>query len=126
MKRFLYTLIFCLWAGAAWASHPIASAKFVDGGSIQVVMDDGRTLIVPDDMANRHRRALQKWVNRGNAIAPADPVPEPTRQEKIRRDASYPSADEFMEAQLHCRYDSDCSALDALYSRIKRLESQYP
>ncbi|TDJ51197.1 MAG: hypothetical protein E2O42_03615 [Nitrospina sp.] len=126
MKRFLFTLVFCLWTATASASHLIASAKFVDGGSIQVVMNDGQILIVPDDLANRHRRALQKWVNSGNTIAPADPAPEPTRQEKIRRDPSYPSADEFMEAQIHCRYDSDCSALDALYSRIKRLESQYP
>ncbi len=114
-----------LWA-TAWAAQPITSAQFTQSGMIHVTLDDGRAFDVPDDMANRHRRALQKWVNRGNAIAPADPAPEPTRQEKIRRGPSYPSADEFMEAQIHCRYDSDCSALDALYSRIKLLERQYP
>lgn len=126
MKRIIFALIFCLFTVPAVAGHPIASAQFTETGMIHVTMGDGRQFEVPDNMANRHRRALQKWVNRGNAIAPADPAPEPTRQEKIRRDPSYPSAEEFMEAQIHCRYDSDCSALDGLYSRIKRLEGQYP
>ncbi len=31
-----------------------------------------------------------------------------------------------MEAQIHCRYDLDCSALHALYSKIKLLKRQYP
>ncbi len=125
MKRIVVVLLILLWV-APPASAGILSAKFIEGGAIRVITDDGRTLVVPNDVANRHRRALQKWVNRGNAIAPADPAPEPTRQEKIRRDPSYPSAKEYMEAQIHCRYDLDCSALDALYSRIKLLESQYP
>ena len=74
-----------------------------------------------------HRRALQQWLDtQGGNIQAADPVPEPARVEKIRRDPAYPSAEEFMEAQFHCRYDLDCSALDNLYSRMKRLESQYP
>ncbi len=127
-KIYLAIILIMVWATAhpSWAAHPIASAKFIDGATIQVVMNDGRVIHIPDDMANRHRRALQKWVNGGNAIAPADPAPEPTRLEKIRRDPSYPSAHEFMEAQIHCRYDLDCSALDALSSRIKRLENRYP
>ena len=126
MKRILFTLIFILYAASAWAVHPITSAHFTESGMIRITLKDGRVMDVPDNMANRHRRALQKWVNRGNAIAPADAAPEPTRQEKMRNDPSYPSAQEFMEAQIHCRYDSDCSALDALYSRIKLLKSQYP
>ncbi len=127
-KIYLAIILIVLWATAhpSWAAHPIASAQFTEGGYIRVTMNDGRTLIVPDDRANRHRRALQKWVNGGNAIAPADPAPEPTRLEKIRRDPSYPSAHEFIEAQIHCRYDLDCFALDALSSRIKRLENRYP
>ncbi len=76
------------------------------------------------------RLAVAVWITAFGlwipAFALADPAPEPTRLEKIRRDPSYPSTKEYMEAQIHCRYDLDCSALDALYSRIKRLESQYP
>ncbi len=84
-------------------------------------------MTVPNDMGNRDRRALQQWVDtQGGIIQAADPVPKPARVEKIRRDPTYPSAEEFMEAQIHCRYDLDCSALDALSSRIKLLENQYP
>ena len=112
--------------GPAVAGPPIASAQFTGNGMIRVTLKDGTVMDVPGNRANADRRALQKWVARGNTIAPADPAPEPTRLEKIRRDPSYPSAPEFMEAQIHCRYDLDCSALDALSSRIKLLEDQYP
>ncbi len=125
MKRIVVVLLILLWVPPG-ATAGILSAQFIDGGSIRVITGDGRTLIVPNDVANRHRGALQKWVNSGNTIAPADPPPVKTRQERIRRDPTYPSADEFMEAQLHCRYDSDCSGLDAIHFRIKQLESKYP
>lgn len=127
-KFYLAVILIMLWATAhpSWAAHPITSAQFTESGMIHVVMDDGRQFDVPDDPANRHRQMVAEWVNSGNAVAPAAPAPKPTRLEKIRRDPSYPSTGEFMEAQIHCRYDLDCSALDALYSRIKLLESQYP
>ena len=125
--RFILILLILLLPVKGWAEPSISSAKLNRDGSIQTGLSDGRVLTVPNDMGNRDRRALQQWLDtQGGNIQAADPVPEPARVEKIRRDPAYPSAEEFMEAQFHCRYDLDCSALDNLYSRMKRLESQYP
>ncbi len=78
------------------------------------------------DPGHRHTQRVQDWIARGNTLIPADPVSEPARAEKIRRDPSYPTSQEFLEAQIRCRYDRDCSALDAIRSRILELESKYP
>jgi len=125
--RFILILTMVLWPVAGWAEPSVSSAKLNRDGSIQTGLSDGRVLTVPNDMGNRDRRALQQWVDtQGGIIQAADPVPEPARVEKIRRDPSYPTSQEFLEAQIRCRYDRDCSALDAIRSRILELESKYP
>ncbi len=54
----------------------IATAKPAqDGVGFIVTLDDGTVLTVPDDFANRHRRALQEWLDDGNTLGPADPPP---------------------------------------------------
>jgi len=54
----------------------IASAKpNQDATGFLVTLDSGAVLNVPDDFANRHRRALQEWLDDGNALGPADPAP---------------------------------------------------
>lgn len=47
----------------------------LDGGVFLVTLDDGTTLNVPNNTANRHRQELQAWVDGGGVIAPADPAP---------------------------------------------------
>lgn len=129
MKRliFIHTLIL-LWAMAhpAVAGHPIASAQFTESGTIHVVLDDGRAFDVPDDRSNRHRQQLAEWVAEGNAIAPADPVPLPTREEKIRRDPEFPKPGEFMEAFIDCRFNGNCTAAQNLRNRLNTLRAKYP
>lgn len=125
--RFILILLIFLFPVTGWTEASISSAKLNRDGSIQTGLSDGRVLTVPNDMGNRDRRALQQWVDtQGGIIQAADPVPEPARLEKIRRDPFYPTSQEFLEAQIHCRYDLDCSALDAIRSRILELESKYP
>lgn len=52
---------------------------YTELGSILVVIDDTE-MTVPDDMSNRHRRAIAEWEAVGNAIPvyvePPAPVPE--------------------------------------------------
>lgn len=126
MKRLIFTLIFICWAATAWAAHPIASAQFNSGRSIHVTLDDGREIDVPDDMANRHRRMVAEWVDEGNTIAPADPPTPLTRKQKIRRDPEFPRPSEFFEAFIDCRFNSKCSAAQALRNRLNDLRVKYP
>ena len=62
----------------------VTSARFTQDGSIEAVMD-GRTLRIPDNMANRHRQAVALWQAGGGTIAPY--VPSPTAGD-VRREAS--------------------------------------
>ena len=62
----------------------IASAKPAqDGVGFIVTLDDGTVLNVPDDFANRHRRALAEWLDDGNTLDPADPAPPPATLDEI-------------------------------------------
>lgn len=40
----------------------ITSAKYTKTGTIEAIID-GATLHIPDDMSNRHRASIQKWVD---------------------------------------------------------------
>ena len=126
MRNFILVLLFCLNSVPALASHPISSAQFTDAGRIHVTLDDGRMLDVPDNPANRHRRMITKWVGEGNTITPADPPPVLTRKERIRRDPDYPQPSEFTEAFIDCRFNSNCSAAQALRNRLNDLRVKYP
>lgn len=45
----------------------ITSAKYTKTGSIEAIID-GSILHIPDDMGNRHRIAIQEWVDNGGTI----------------------------------------------------------
>lgn len=51
-----------------------------DGTTIQVEMEDGTVMWVPDDMSNRHRVELEEWSkSKGNVIQPYTPPAEPKK-----------------------------------------------
>ncbi len=57
----------------------ISEAKYIAANAIEAVIDDAVT-IVPDDMANRHRRMLAEWEAGGGVIEPYVPPPAPVPQ----------------------------------------------
>ncbi len=65
MKNFI-VLVFLLIATPAWAD--VQSAKYLESGDIEITMDSGKVMMVPDDMKNRHRRDLQTWVDEGGVV----------------------------------------------------------
>jgi hypothetical protein len=54
-----------------------------DATGFIVTLDSGDVLNVPDDLANRHRQLLQEWLDDGNTLDPADPVPPPPTNDEI-------------------------------------------
>lgn len=125
--RLIVILLMLVLPVVGWAEESIGSAKLNRDGSIRMDFIDGTVVTVPNDMGNRERRALQKWVDsQAGSVQAVDPAPEPTRATKIRRDPLYPSPQEYLEAEIRCRYDLDCSALDTIRSAILVLESKYP
>ena len=62
----------------------IASAKpNQDATGFLITLDDGTVVHVPDDLASRHRRLLQEWLDDGNTLDPADPPPQPPTLDEI-------------------------------------------
>lgn len=62
----------------------IQSAKPSRGQSgFLVTLDDGSEVHVPNDPSNRHRVMLQAWLDDGNTLGPADPLPPPPTNEEI-------------------------------------------
>jgi len=59
----------------------IDSARYTESGSIIAVID-GVQMVVPDNMANRHRRMLAEWEAQGNTIEPYS-VPPPTTEQLL-------------------------------------------
>lgn len=45
---------------------------YTKDGSIRIEYD-GNEMLVPDDMANRHRRMIADWESEGNTIPPYEP-----------------------------------------------------
>ncbi len=54
----------------------ISSASYAQAGSIVAVID-GQEMVVPNDMANRHRAMITEWEAVGNLIEPYLPEPKP-------------------------------------------------
>jgi len=125
MRTLLIVLLYLLMAVPP-ASAGISAAQYTDSGSIRVITDSGKVWMVPDDPSNSHRQMLAEWEMQGNSIMPADPVPLPTRDEKIHHDPDFPKPAEFMEAFIDCRFNSDCTAAQDLRSRLNNLRLKYP
>lgn len=82
----------------------IASAQFQeDQKTIAVVMDDGGTIYVPDDPANRHRRRLTEWEEGGGAITPYV-APKPSDDDLLER-KRLAAIDALAEAELRAAAD---------------------
>lgn len=60
----------------------IENARFLSADTILATID-GTEMIVPDDMANRHRQMLAAWVADGRTIDPFEP-PDPTLEDYRR------------------------------------------
>lgn len=63
----------------------ITDAKYTDHSDILAVIN-GQEVLVPDDMANRHRAEIARWEAAGNKIAAYEPPPPPpaTKVSKAR------------------------------------------
>lgn len=53
----------------------IEAARYTASGTIVMVLAGGEEVIVPDDMANRHRQMIAEWEALGNTIQPYAPPP---------------------------------------------------
>ena len=62
----------------------IQSVKIINDveGTMEVTLSDGTGMSVPDDMANRHRRKIQAWIDAGNTPTPYV-APVPTWEDQI-------------------------------------------
>ena len=62
----------------------IQSAKPNQDSTVFIVtLTNGTVLSVPDDLANRHRQLLQEWLDDGNTLDSADPLPSPPTNDEI-------------------------------------------
>jgi len=82
-------------------------------GSYQV----NDSLFIPDDMANRHRRKVQAWIDAGNTPTP---YVAPVKTWSENRQAEYPTIAELVVAL----YDTDDKA--ALEKRRSDTKAKYP
>lgn len=96
----------------------IISAKYStpDNESITAVID-GETLSVPLDPANRHYAGILAWVEEGNTIADADPLPEPSYLEL--RQAEYGTPEQQMEFITE-------NGLEAWQAKVAEIKAKYP
>jgi len=72
---------------------------------------------VPDDMANRHRRKVQAWIDAGNTPTP---YVAPVKTWEENRQAEYPKIEELVVAL----YDTDDKA--AIEKRRSDVKAKYP
>ena len=70
----------------------IDSIQLGKDGTMQVLLADSQMLFVPDDMANRHRRKVQAWIDAGNTPTPysGPSALEVWKQEMAASDALIP------------------------------------
>ncbi len=69
-----------------------SATRSVNGTTIQVLLDDGTVLWVPDDMANPDRQKLAAWEQAGGVIAPyvaPPPTADDIRLAAIKADPAY-------------------------------------
>jgi len=63
----------------------INSAKYIDSSLSLIEVDfDGKLRRIPDDMTNRQRILLEKWIQSGNSISPYVQDLEKLRAEKTK------------------------------------------
>ena len=72
---------------------------------------------VPDDMANRHRRKVQAWIDAGNTPTPYS---APVKTWLENRQENYPKIEELVVAL----YDTDDKA--AIEKRRADVKAKYP
>ena len=72
---------------------------------------------VPDDMANRHRRKVQVWIDAGNTVTPYS---APVKTWLENRQENYPKIEELVVAL----YDTDDKA--AIEKRRSDVKAKYP
>ena len=99
----------------------ISSVEIQEDGSFLVNKnadaDAEGQLTVPDDMANRHRRKLQAWIDAGNTPTPYS---APVKTWSENRQAEYPTIAELTIAL----YDTDDKA--AIEKRRSDVKAKYP
>ena len=66
----------------------ITNVKLLKGGSFQV----NNNTCIPDDMANRHRRKLQVWIDAGNTPTPYS---APVKTYAENREVAYNALNQF-------------------------------
>ena len=91
----------------------ITNVQLLKGGSFQV----NNNTCIPDDMANRHRRKLQAWIDAGNTPTPYS---APVKTWEENRQAEYPTIAELTIAL----YDTDDKA--AIEKRRSDVKAKYP
>jgi hypothetical protein len=79
--------------------------------------DEGQ-LHFPDDMANRHRRKLQVWIDAGNTVTPYS---APVKTWEENRQAEYAKLNQF-EMQFDDQRDSTTTWVDA----VNAIKVQFP
>tara|TARA_R110001592_G_scaffold126102_2_gene336868 strand:- start:4 stop:315 length:312 start_codon:yes stop_codon:yes gene_type:complete len=79
--------------------------------------NDSGQITFPDDMANRHRRKLQVWIDAGNTPTPYS---APVKTWEENRQAEYPTIAELTIAL----YDTDDKA--ALEKRRADVKKRFP
>lgn len=75
---------------------------YVEDGRIEIILD-GVSMLVPDDMGNRHRQMVAEWEAAGGVIAAYEPPPAPAptksdveaeRDRRLARGFSYDFGDD--------------------------------
>ena len=82
-----------------------------------VDQDDDRQVCIPNNMANRHRRKVQEWIDAGNTPTPYS---APVKTWEENRQAEYPTIEELVVAL----YDTDDKA--AIEKRRSDVKAKYP
>ena len=95
----------------------IQSIQLSKDGTMQVSFADGTGMSVPDDMANRHRRKVQAWIDAGNTPTPYS---APVKTWEENRQDEYPTIAELTIAL----YDTDDKA--AIEKRRSDVKAKYP